>query len=103
MKNVIISFNPNLASPDATPFPVGVLVIAGDTFVSYKWAVNIESLKLKSLTKRIFSEWPEYLKELVQDDWRIVRERRDAPVDLISYLTDTLSRSSLFISKVEEQ
>ena len=102
----ILGFQPDRV--DATIVDAGVLTIRGERFVSFNWSVDYRAMDFGPLVEEIFRTWPHSMRNLVAQ-WPSYRDRDvpdhlrcDDPDNIVDFISVTLSKSSLFVVRVEE-
>lgn len=103
----ILGFQPDRLN--ATIVEAGVLTIRGERFVSFNWSVDYRAMDFGPLVEEIFRTWPHSMRNLVLQ-WPSYRDRdvpdhlrcADDPDNIVDFISVTLSKSSLFVVRVEE-
>lgn len=103
---LILGFCTDLTDPNGITLEVGVVQLKGNDFESFLWTVDYTTLDLNPLIEQIFAMWPQAMRRLVQQ-WPAFRDSpsfRDGydPDTLVEFIRHNLSRSSIFVLRVEE-
>lgn len=98
----IFAYLPDLVDPAVKAHPdVGVLTVAGESFVSFVWTSDVEALVEGAFMREVFTGYGAYLRLLVEEEWPKVKDDPRAE-GIVWYICRTHLHSNLFVSRVEE-